>query len=193
MTSAVRQSALRTLWLTALGALGQRVGELAGRLSRAQLDWSPPSGGWSMGQVLEHLCIANDSYLDRVRATLGSAPRLQPGADPAWRPSIMGGWLARSLAPGSRRLPAPRMYRPAPHARPGVLEAFLHGQRELVELVDVAAGVDLRRGGLSSPVSRLIRLNLGDCFAIPIVHEQRHFGQLQRIRAHPAFPVAERP
>jgi len=74
-----------------------------------------------------------------------------------------------------------------------VLEAFLHGRRELVELVDVAAGVDLRRGGLSSPVSRLIRLNLADCFAIIIVHEQGHLGQLERIRAHPAFPVAERP
>jgi len=33
--------------------------------------------------------------------------------------------------------------------------------------------------------------HLGDCFAIILVHEQRHLGQLERIRAQPAFPVAE--
>ena len=42
----------------------------------------------------------------------------------------------------------------------------------------------------SCTVSRLIRLNLGDGFAITIVHEQRHRGQLQRIRAHAAFPAS---
>jgi len=161
MTDPVRQSVLRTQWLAQLGAVGQRVGELAGGLRRPQLDWSPPDGGWGVGQVLEHLCVANDSYLGRLRSKLARAPRLLPGADPVWRPSLMGGWLARSLAPGSRRLPAPRIYRPAPRARPGVLEAFLHGQ------------------------------HLGDCFAIILVHEQRHLGQPERIRAQRAFPVAE--
>jgi len=81
------------------------------------------------------------------------------------------------------------MYQPAPVARPGVLEAFLHGQRALVDLVDTASRFDLARSRTSSPVSRLIRLNLGDCFAIPIVHEQRHLQQLERIRRHPAFPT----
>jgi hypothetical protein len=74
-------------------------------------------------------------------------------------------------------------------ARPGVLEAFLHGQRALVELVDSASRFELARSRTSSPVSRLIRLNLGDCFAIPIMHEQRHLQQLERICRHPAFPI----
>ena len=96
MTDPVRQSVLRTQWLAQLGAVGQRVGELAGGLRRPQLDWSPPDGGWGVGQVLEHLCVANDSYLGRLRSKLARAPRLLPGADPVWRPSLMGGWLARS-------------------------------------------------------------------------------------------------
>jgi hypothetical protein len=189
VTGPVRQSARRAQWLAELGELARRIGMLAGLLGRRQLDWSPPEGGWGIGQVLEHLCIANDSYLDRIRAGLHRAPPLLPNQDPVWQPSLMGGWLARTLVPSPRRLPAPGIYQPAGLARPGVLEAFLHGQRALVELVDAAGKVDLRRGRISSPVSRLIRLNLGDCFAVTIVHEQRHLGQLERIRAHAAFPA----
>lgn len=33
-------------------------------------------------------------------------------------------------------------------------------------------------------------IKLGDGFAITIVHEQRHLGQLERIRAHAAFPTS---
>jgi len=188
VTASVRQSEQRAQWLTDLGDVGRRVGEVAGSLNRRQLDWSPPDGGWGVGQVLEHLCLANDSYIERIRAALHHArPRL-PTDDPGWRPSLMGGWLARSITPGTRKLPAPRIFRPAPHARPGVLEAFLHGQRALVDLVDTASRFDLFHSRTSSPVTRLIRLNLGDCFAISIVHERRHLGQLERICANSAFP-----
>jgi hypothetical protein len=187
VTAFVRQSVQRAQWLTDLGRVGRQVGELVGPLERRQLDSSPSDGSWGAGQVLEHLCLANDSYVERIRAALNHAQPLLPTDDPDWRPSLMGGWLARSITPGSRKLPAPRMYRPAPRARPGVLEAFLHGQRALVELVDTASRFDLYRSRTSSPVCRFIRLNLGDCFAIPIIHEQRHLGQLERICADPAF------
>jgi DinB superfamily len=189
MTAVVRQSVQRSQWLTELAQLGQRIGELASSLDRQQLDWSPPEGGWGAGQLLEHLCLANDSYVDRIRTAMYHAHARLPTDDPAWRPSLLGGWLARSITPGTRKLPAPRIYQPAPVARPGVLEAFLHGQRTLVDLVDTASRFDLARSRTSSPVSRLIRLNLGDCFAIPIVHEQRHLQQLERICRHPAFPT----
>ena len=45
-----------------------------------------------------------------------------------------------------------------------------------------AAGLDWRAVRLSSPVSRFIRLNLGDAFVILVVHAQRHLGQITRIR-----------
>jgi hypothetical protein len=36
--------------------------------------------------------------------------------------------------------------------------------------------------------SRLIRLNLGDCFMVGVAHARRHLGQIERIRAQPGFP-----
>src|SRR6185369_17677439 len=77
VTASVRQSEQRAQWLTDLGDVGRRVGEVAGSLNRRQLDWSPPEGSWGVGQVLEHLCLANDSYIERIQAALHHArPRL---------------------------------------------------------------------------------------------------------------------
>jgi hypothetical protein len=36
--------------------------------------------------------------------------------------------------------------------------------------------------GFSSPVSPLIRLNLGDAFRVLVVHCHRHLGQVERTR-----------
>jgi hypothetical protein len=43
---------------------------------------------------------------------------------------------------------------------------------------------------MSSPVAKLIRLNLGDAINILVVHTQRHLQQMARIRNHPEFPTS---
>jgi hypothetical protein len=50
--------------------------------------------------------------------------------------------------------------------------------------------VDLVAARLSSPASRLIRMNLGDAFRILVVHGRRHLGQIERVLARDAFPRA---
>jgi hypothetical protein len=56
------------------------------------------------------------------------------------------------------------------------------------QLLIRAADVTWARVRLRSPVTSLIRLNLGDAFNITVVHEERHFGQIDRIMAMPGFP-----
>jgi hypothetical protein len=139
----------------------------------------PP--GWSIGQLLEHLCVANDSYLERIRALVRpDAPRAAPGA--TWKPTLLGGLLIRSLA-GERPLPAPRIWRVGPRVRPDVVAEFMRRERELVDLLRAGAELDWRRLRTSSPVSPLIRLDLGDCYTILVVHARRHVGQMERLRA----------
>ena len=56
--------------------------------------------------------------------------------------------------------------------------------------MESAKGIDLRRNKVTSPVSKLIRINLGDALLILVVHSQRHLQQIARVRAHPDFPKA---
>jgi hypothetical protein len=164
-----------------------RASMLSDALSRAQLEWTPATG-WGVGQVFEHLVVANQSYLGPIRAVLDRMGRSGGKAlGIAWTPSIMGHLLARSLA-NPRKLPAPKIYRPGPKPRPGVIEEFLETQLRIKELMIRAEDISWTRARLGSPVSSLIRLNLGDAFTIGVVHEERHLGQIERIRSMPEFP-----
>lgn len=188
MSHAVEQERHRAALRTQIQDTARRVRALAGRMDDSRLHWYPPGGGWSMGQVLEHLCVSDEDYLVRLRDLVArpDAPRAAPGAE--WRPSLMGRFLVSSLE-RPRKLPAPRRWIPPLMPRPDVLEAYLARQDELLGLLDRGGALDWRRVRTSSPVSPLIRLNLGDCFTLLAVHGRRHLGQMERLAARPDFPA----
>jgi DinB family protein len=168
----------------------ERARRLTGDLSAGQLGWGPPGDGWSVGQVLEHLLISDHSYVVRMRPLIESARARSTSPAPAsWRPTLAGRFLIKSLAPtATRKLPAPSVYRPGPTARAGVVAEYLRSLDELAALMRGARGLDLGHLRMSSPVSKLIRLHVGDGFSIMVVHAQRHLGQIERVEASPGFP-----
>ncbi len=190
MRPTVKQEDHLAQLLNSIDAINERATALATGLDDRQLSWRPPDGGWSIGQVFEHLVVTNDSYLDRIRPLVrrGDAPRTLP-ADAQWRPTFMGRMLVNSFR-SRHKLPAPRMYRPPLQPRTNVVDEFLRRQHELAELLHEGAGLDWRRIRTRSPVTPLIRLNLGDCFTIVVVHAQRHLGQIERLRERGGFPVS---
>lgn len=174
------QSTLATELRATADRLDAEVAALEG-MSEESLGWTPPDGGWSVGQVLEHLCLAHDSYAERVRALVA---RGEPVAPPAaeWKPTLIGGMLVRSFR-SPRRLPAPRIYRVGPLTRPRVTAELRARQRDLDVLLAAAAPLHWVRLHTSSPVSSLVRVNLGDCFRILVEHAARHMHQIARVRA----------
>ncbi|MGQ0560713.1 MAG: DinB family protein [Gemmatimonadota bacterium] len=42
------------------------IGRLQSQLSYLQIGWRPPTGGWSIGQVFEHLIISDSLYLPKL-------------------------------------------------------------------------------------------------------------------------------
>jgi hypothetical protein len=186
--------------------LDERAAEWERTLDRPALEWHPPDGGWSAGQVFEHLCVANDSYLVRLRRVLNRPPRRadREVVDAAWHPSFAGRFLAKSME-SPRKMPAPRMWRPAPAPRANVIaeflgrqreiealiersmagewQQFLGRQREIEALIERSMAGEWQRTRLASPVSSLIRMNVGDAFTILVRHAERHFRQIDRLVA----------
>ena len=169
-----------------------RARELTGSLTEDQMRWTPPDGGWGIAQVFAHLVASNGSYLPRLRDAFTKQRRAGTGSgERLWKPTFFGRMLIRSLDPRSqRRMPSPAGWRPRSDRPSGTLEAFLACQREIAELTEAATEVDLVRTRVSSPVSRLIRLNAGDAFRIFVVHDWRHLGQIERLTGRPGFPSA---
>lgn len=139
-----------------------------------------PDGGWSVGEILEHCCLANEAYHGTMRASLtraGAPP--SAGKDFAWSPTLMGGLLRWSLE-ATFKMPAPGVIAPGPTARAHVLDALISTHDALRALMTESAAHDWRRLRLVSPLSSLVRMNFGDAFAVCLRHGERHAGQLER-------------
>ncbi len=163
-------------------ATRERLAGLVRPLDPAQLAEHPEPKGWSVAQVLEHLCIADELAEPLVEAVLrGTRP--DAGA-PAreWKSSLIGGLIAGSLV-NPKPLKGPKVFRPGPTPRAGVVEALLAREVAFVKAMDDASTFDWRAVKVRSPAlpSWAPKLNLGDGFRIHVVHVARHTRQIERL------------
>ena len=160
----------------------ERIAGLIRPLDSAQVNEHPEPTGWSVGQVLEHLCVADELFDAPYEALLRNA-RPDAGA-PAreWKPSFIGGLIAKSLL-ASKPLKGPKVFRPGPTPRNGVVETLLAREQRFVQAMDDASSFDWVALRIRSPAlpSWAPKMNLGDGFRIHVVHVTRHSRQIARL------------
>lgn len=178
-----------------LAFIRRETAELTDGIGDARFGWVPAPGRWSVGQVVNHLVIAGGSYLDRLEPLLADARArgLRDRGD--YRPSWVGGLFVKSMEPPPRRrFKAPSIYRPS-EPGPALDRARemsrLHALHDRIEaVIRAAAGLDLRRIRVVSPVTRLLRMNAGDAINVILTHERRHLYQLRKITEEAGYPAA---
>jgi len=164
---------------------------VAADLTEAQLNWKPSPEQWSIAQCLEHLTVATKGFEKYFSSALEHARKNpQVGSAPRYKPSFVGGWLAKQVSPeAARKLPAPKIFRPGDSsAIQGPLESFLKAQDRFLDFVQRSKGIDYNKTRLRSPVTPLMRYSLADAFVITVLHGQRHLGQARRVREMAEFP-----
>lgn len=165
-----------------LARIEPRARAVASGLSPERFRTRPPDGGWSVGEVFEHLCRSDDSYLEQVLPEAIARARSRPAPKRPFAPSLLGGFMISALKEDNRRrLPTTSKLQVQGRIRDGVLEAFLEGVRTLESLMREADGHDLTVS-FRSPISPILRLRLGDAFVILTEHAHRHLAQAERAR-----------
>ena len=163
-------------------ATRERIAAMVRPLDPSKLNEHPEPKGWSVGQVLEHLVVADELY-DEPAAALMRSSRPDPSA-PAreWKSSFIGGLIAGGLL-NPKPLKGPKVFRPGPTPRNGVVEALLGRELKFVQAMDAAASYDWRALRIGSPAlpSWAPKMNLGDGFRIHVVHVTRHSRQIARL------------
>ena len=150
-------------------------------LEPEQIVRRPAPGAWSVGEALEHLCIADELYAKPL-ATLIHRARVDAGAPlREWKPSFLGRMIAGTLSK-PKPMKTPKAMRPGPTPRNGVVEDFLTRDRRLIQRMDEAASLDWRELRVHPPMIPVpfVTINLGDVFNIHVVHVHRHMGQIER-------------
>jgi hypothetical protein len=160
----------------------ERIAALVRPLDPAKINEHPEPNGWSIGQVLEHLCVADGRYEEPLAALLASAHKDSGAPARAWKPSFIGGMIAGGLLK-PKPLKAPKVFQPGPTPRNGVVEALLTREMNFVKAMDHAESYDWRALRIRSPAlpSWAPKMNLGDGFRIHIVHLTRHSHQIERL------------
>jgi hypothetical protein len=166
---------------------------VAAELTDRQLNWKPLPQQWSIAQCLEHLAITSAKFDEYFSAAIARAQQKYPaGTSPKYKPSLIGGWLARQVDPvGGRNLPAPKVFRPTAGSEiPGSLDLFLKQQAKFIDFVRACQGIDYNKTRIRSPVTPFMRYSLADAFVITVLHGRRHLAQARRVRERPEFPRA---
>jgi hypothetical protein len=158
-------------------------------LDDARFNWSPAVGRWSIAECIDHL---NSGWmaLPRLDRAIAEAPEHGHVGPGPYRHGLLGNLYLKFVEPPPKvRVPAPKRYRPKPgQAISDVVPRFLRLQDALIERVEAAAGLDLGRIRIRSPISKRFRMSLGQWFAFLAAHERRHLWQAWQVRKHPGFP-----
>ena len=178
--------------MAAFTVADHRATELMTGLNGPQLNWQPAAAAWSIGQCLEHLCIANDIYLPAIsRALANHAPSAVANIEPGW----FARWFIANYiepAPKTKRVQAPKKIAPPAHVEPSVLDRFLRSNQAARELVLHAGAYDVNRIRFRNPFIPIIYFTVGTGLEIVCAHQRRHLLQAEGVKRSAGLSQASR-
>lgn len=164
------------------------------KLSENQLNWIPNPGVWSVNQVLAHLNeygrYYHPTFTRKIETTRFRSTKegfvSSPLGKSAWKSMKLGN--AKNV---KRKFKAQKGYNPA--VDPGLIKGdepaiFLEQQAELLDIIDKAQNVNLKKVKIPISISKIVRLRLGDALLFVVYHNQRHVQQLLNLINNPNFP-----
>lgn len=152
-------------------------------LSSEELNKKPSPDSWSIGQVLHHMIVINESYpivVQNVRNDFYKAGWLGS------RKMITDFWfnmIYKSIHPNNRKKSKTQtIWEPSESdVDADIVKQFLDQQERLKKLMDDCIDLVQSNTVIHSPAAKFITYTIGDAFKIITVHEQRHLIQAKEV------------
>lgn len=164
-------------------------------LTEEQLFWNPSPGSWSIAQCLAHLNAYHRYYvpvfIERIKNSRFQEPADYFQSSPLGNSTYLMVKLGK-LKNVKRKLKSPKDYNPLVNTNlktEKVVEDFFKYQNSLLEVLEKAKGINIRKTKSSFSVRPIVKLRLGDAFQYIVYHCERHVYQAKRVKEHPNFPA----
>jgi hypothetical protein len=153
-------------------------------LSEDQLAFHTSPGQWSIGEILDHLHLAERSITRVLSKILQQAAGRGLIGEPGSMESLP---YQIDVEMYNRPADAPESVRPSPERPLAQLLESLEASRE--RLLEVASRADGRVvGNVTIRHFQLGELHFYQWLALEAAHETKHLAQIRRIKAQPNFP-----
>lgn len=166
--------------------------EVTDGLSEAQMRWKPAPQQWNTAEIIGHLLATNEVYYERLKPLIETALAQggnRPPRQQKHKSGFVGGLLRSFVDPAAtKKVKTFRSFEPREMATDEQHRLYLDTNEKLLQLLEQADGLNTRKLKIASPVSGLLRINLGDAFSILPAHAERHLNQAARLHEHPDFP-----
>lgn len=176
-------------------SLDEAINEFS-ELSEEQLYWNPDGNSWSIAQCLAHLNAFHRFYVpvfeERIKNSRFQEPEELFQSSPLGNSTYMKVKLGK-LKNVKRKLKSPKDYNPLINTNlktEQVVGDFEKYQRHLIDIIEKARAVNIRKTKMSFSKRPIVRLRIGDAFQYIVYHCERHIEQAKRIKSHRKFPSA---
>jgi hypothetical protein len=176
--------------ITATKANVERALRKFSSLSKKQLNWKPGPDSWSAGECISHLINSNALYHCKIESILTSNTSA-PAKDFSYKQSLVGKMIVKGVDPANvRKSKTFKVFFPdASDITKSIIYDYAVSSNKFIELADKFRHLDLKKIKLSSPVNKILRMNLGDPLIIIPKHDERHLNQAERVMSQKEFPI----
>jgi len=176
--------------ITATKANVERALRKFSSLLEKQLNWKPGPDSWSVGECISHLINSNALYLSKIESILTSNTSA-PAKDFSYKQSFVGKMIVKGVDPANvRKSKTFKVFFPdASDIQKSIIDDYVASSKKFIELADKLRHMDLTKLKLSSPVNKILRMNLGDPLIIIPKHDERHLNQAESVMSQIEFPI----
>lgn len=165
-------------------ALKNETAKLLDGLTEAQFNWRASPGRWSIAECLVHLNVTARLYLPLIKSAIEEARLRRLFGQGPFRHGFLVNLLIRTTEPPPKlKVKAPKIFVPPPdQPLETVIRDFMSLQDQFLARIQEANGLHLSRIKIVSPVSRFLRMSLGQSFGFLAAHERRHLWQAREVK-----------
>ena len=158
-------------------------------LSEMQFNWKPSEEKWSIGECINHLVITHKLYNSKIKKLQSLFEDTSNGSF-KFKHTFSARMILKYVDPNSTtRTKTFKVFKPLMRQiNSSIIRSFCEEVESLISFAEKLHDVDLTKLKISSPVSKLLRMNVGDALLINLYHDQRHLNQAEKIKNETNFP-----
>ncbi len=146
------------------------------------LTWRQDQNSWNILECIEHLNLYGDFYLPQIGSKIR---KNNTKHEEEFKSGILGSYFAKSMLPREKLNKMKTFKDKNPlnkNLNDNVIHKFIANQHDLINLLTASKNVSLNKVKISTSISSLISLKLGDTFQFYINHIIRHLKQKDNIK-----------